>query len=218
MIERVVPAEVASAESFGDPPDASALAAESPIVARAVDKRRREFVTTRHCARIALGKLGMEPQPIMRGENGEPLWPARAVGSLTHTDGYRAAVTAWSLQVRSLGIDAEPHDALPEGVLDHVSLPAERHVLAARDPDLHWDRILFCAKEATYKTWNPLTHRWLGFEDAHITFEQVGNAYGTFHSELLVDGRTDDGGAPLTAFDGQWLVADGYILTAICLR
>ena len=37
---------------------------------------------------------------------------------------------------------------------------------------LHWDRILFCAKEATYKAWFPLTQRWLGFEDAHITFDR----------------------------------------------
>ena len=49
--------------------------------------------------------------------------------------------------------------------------------------DLHWDRILFCAKEATYKAWFPLTHRWLGFEDAHITFTVDGSgAAGAFSS------------------------------------
>ena len=48
---------------------------------------------------------------------------------------------------------------------------------------LHWDRILFCAKEATYKAWFPLTQRWLGFEDAHITFDvDDGGAAGGFES------------------------------------
>lgn len=71
-----------------------------------------------------------------------------------------------------LGIDAEPHAPLPDGVLDHTSIEAEREVLATRDTELHWDRLLFCAKEATYKAWFPITQRWLGFEDAHITFER----------------------------------------------
>ena len=77
-----------------------------------------------------------------------------------------------SAAVRSVGIDAEPHDVLPNGVLDAISLPAERTEMPSTLPaGLHWDRILFCAKEATYKAWFPLTQRWLGFEDAHITFD-----------------------------------------------
>ena len=84
---------------------------------------------------------------------------------------------------------------------------------------LHLDRLLFCAKEATYKAWFPLTLRWLGFEEAHITFEidsrTADSGSGTFHSALLVPGATEDGGAPLVSFDGRWQIADGLILTAI---
>jgi 4'-phosphopantetheinyl transferase EntD len=200
MIEKLFPPGVAVAESFGEMADAEPMAAEAGLVARAVDKRRREFVTTRNCAREALSKLGMEPVAILRGDNGEPLWPRQIVGSL---------------QVRSLGIDAEPHEPLPEGVLDHVSIEPEREVLTSRNSAVHWDRLLFCAKEATYKAWFPLAKRWLGFEDAHITFEQTGEGTGTFRSELLVDGATVDGGQPLLGFDGRWLVQDGLIVTAI---
>ena len=60
---------------------------------------------------------------------------------------------------------------LPDGVLNAVSLPIERYEIGGLPGGLHWDRILFCAKEATYKAWFPLTQRWLGFEDAHITFD-----------------------------------------------
>ena len=80
-----------------------------------------------------------------------------------------------------MGIDAEPHDVLPNGVLG-CHQPARRtRELDALPAGLHWDRILFCAKEATYKAWFPITHRWLGFEDAHITFDvdDSGTA-GTF--------------------------------------
>ncbi len=217
MIDEVLPRGVVAAEAFGDDGDSSLLPGEESLVARAVDKRRNEFTTARSLARRALGELGEEPVPILRGEKGQPLWPRGVVGSLTHCDGYRAAVVAYKLQQRSLGIDAEPHGPLPEGVLDHVSLPAEREVLATRPDGVHWDRLLFCAKEATYKTWFPLTERWLGFEDAHITFTATGADSGTFRSEILVDGSAIDGGPPLSAFDGRWRIHRGLVVTTISL-
>ncbi|MFD4180705.1 4'-phosphopantetheinyl transferase Npt [Rhodococcus sp. NPDC058514] len=222
MIEKILPSGVAYAELFEDPPGLVPHPQEEALVARAVDKRRREFTSARHCARVAMGKLGMEPAPILKGERGVPLFPRGVVGSLTHCDGYRGAVLGYSMQVRSVGIDAEPHGPLPDGVLDAVSLPEERTAIAASDEGaVHWDRLLFCAKEATYKAWFPLTGRWLGFEDAHITFTladaAAGAASGTFHSKLLVPGETVSG-PPLASFDGRWMVADGLAITAITVQ
>ncbi|MGN2636971.1 4'-phosphopantetheinyl transferase Npt [Nocardia takedensis] len=218
MIENILPNGVASAELLAYPDDLTAHPAEEHLIAKAVEKRRRDFIGARHCARQALEQLGETPVAIGKGERGMPLWPRGVVGSLTHCDGYRAAALAHKLRFRSVGIDAEPHDALPEGVLDSVSLPAEREWLAGLDTGLHLDRLLFCAKEATYKAWFPLTLRWLGFEEAHITFtveETADGGSGTFHSELLVPGQTTDGGTPLTEFDGRWQIGGGLILTAI---
>lgn len=220
LIARIVPDGVAAAELFADPPGLRPHPQEEHLVARAVDKRRREFAGARHCARQAMRTLGVDPAPVLRGEKGDPIWPRGLVGSLTHCDGYRGAVLGYALQIRSLGIDAEPHDVLPDGVLPAVSLDVEREWLASAGDDLHWDRLLFCAKEATYKAWFPLTKRWLGFEDAHITFERDTTAdavTGTFHSRLLVPGDTLDGDV-LTGFDGRWLIADGLVLTAITVR
>ncbi len=219
MIESILPNGVVAAELFEDPPGLTPHPLEAPLVAKAVDKRKREFTSARHCARLAMGKLGVDPAPIMRGASGAPQWPKGLVGSLTHCDGYRGAVLGYSMQVRSVGIDAEPHGPLPDGVLEAVSLPAEREWLSGAGNDMHWDRLLFCAKEATYKAWEPLTGRWLGFEDAHITFEFTGSGdavSGTFHSELLVPGNTHSGSV-LESFDGQWLVSEGLIVTAIAV-
>ncbi|WP_430332094.1 4'-phosphopantetheinyl transferase Npt [Rhodococcus sp. ACT016] len=222
MIERILPTGVASAELFEDPPGLQPHPQEESLIARAVEKRRREFIGARHCARVAMADLGVEPGPILRGDKGSPVWPRGVVGSLTHCDGYRAAVLGYAMQVRSLGIDAEPNGPLPDGVLDAVSLPEERAWLAAVEPSpVHRDRLLFCAKETTYKAWFPLTGRWLGFEDAHITFddgvETDDGIIGSFHSRLLVPGDTTDGGAPLASFDGRWIVSDGLIVTAISM-
>ena len=217
LLPGVLPDLVASAELYDDPPDLAPLPDEEPLVARSVAKRRNEFVTVRHCARKALGELGLPPVPILKGDKGEPCWPDGVVGSLTHCEGFRGAVVGRRSEVRSVGIDAEPHDVLPKGVLAAISLPVERAELAGLPDGLHWDRILFCAKEATYKAWFPLTHRWLGFEDAHVTFTVDGSgAAGTFSSEILIDPAAESG-PPLTALAGRWSVRDGLALTAIVM-
>lgn len=207
---------LAWAERHDDPPGLVPLPEEEPLVARSVAKRRNEFVTVRYCARLALEELGQPPVPILKGEKGEPCWPGGIVGSLTHCAGFRGAVVGRDAGIRSVGIDAEPHDVLPDGVLNAVSLPAERAELAALPDDRHWDRILFCAKEATYKVWFPLTRRWLGFEDAHITFTLTDETSGVFVSRILIDPAALSG-PPLTELRGRWSVSGGLVLTAIVL-
>jgi 4'-phosphopantetheinyl transferase EntD len=214
MIEKVFPVQVVCAEAFGDPPDAVLFPEEEALLARAVEKRRREFTTARHCARRALADLGTPPVPILRGERGAPQWPPGIAGSITHCAGYRAAAVARTRDVISIGLDAEPADFLPDGVLDVISLADERdrqQELAAAMPGTYWDRLLFCAKESVYKAWFPLTRRWLGFEDADITINPLD---GTFEARILVP-VPEVGGVPLTGFTGRWLAADGLLLTAI---
>ncbi|QUR67008.1 4'-phosphopantetheinyl transferase PptT [Mycobacterium spongiae] len=224
LLPGTVSDDLAHAELYSDPPGLTALPEEESLIARSVAKRRNEFITVRHCARAALGQLGVAPVPILKGDKGEPCWPDGVVGSLTHCTGYRGAVVGRGSVVRSVGIDAEPHDALPDGVLDAISLPAERSEMPRQIPaPLHWDRILFCAKEATYKAWFPLTKRWLGFEDAHITFEadnpgtsESGPSRGRFVSRILIDPSTPQG-PPLRRLTGRWSVERGLVLTAIVL-
>lgn len=224
LMRAVLPdlAELVYAEAYDDPPDLAPLPEEEPLVAKSVAKRRNEFVTVRHCARVALGgQLGFPPVPILKGDKGQPCWPDGVVGSLTHTQGYRGgAVVGRSSAVRSVGIDAEPHGVLPDGgVLNAISLPVERHEIGALSGGLNWDRILFCAKEATYKAWFPLTERWLGgFEDAHITFDvDASGVTGTFVSRILIDPPAARVGPPLNELAGRWSVGGGLVLTAIVL-
>lgn len=221
MIEKILPDAVASAEAFEDPPRAVLYPGEAELISRAVDKRRREFRTVRHCARQALGQLGLPPVAVLRGQHGEPLWPPGVVGSMTHCTGYRAAAVARSCEIYALGIDAEPNAPLPAGVLDMIALVSERQQLsqlAATDRTTCWDRLLFCAKEAIYKAWFPLAYRWLGFEDAAvtITLDTTDPPQGTFVAHLLVPGATGTG-HPLTQLDGHWLRSDELVITATTL-
>jgi 4'-phosphopantetheinyl transferase EntD len=216
VIAELLPPTAVAVETFADAGEPALFAEERELVGRAVAKRRREFATGRECAHRALERLGLPAAPVPSGERGEPLWPAGVVGSITHCDGYRACAVARAAELLTIGIDAEPHGPLPDGLLGTVASAAERRTLAelaAAAPAIHWDRLLFSAKEAVYKAWYPLAQRWLGFEDAELTIDPRRRS---FEARLLVPGPVV-AGAELRGFRGRWAVGDGLLGTAIAV-
>jgi 4'-phosphopantetheinyl transferase EntD len=214
VLAELLPPAVVAVEAYDDVAPVELFPEELAVIARSVDKRRREFTTVRGCAREALARLGFDPLPILPGERGAPRWPAGIVGSMTHCEGYRACALALGRDVRTVGVDAEPDAPLPEGVLDAIALTDELAMLRdleARAPGVHWDRLLFSAKEAVYKAWFPLAGKWLDFSEARIAIDP---AAGTFEATLLVPGpETPEG--PLAGFSGRWLGRRGLLLASI---
>ena len=216
MLDEIVPPAVIAVEAFDDPPDAQLYPQEEALLRKAVTSRRLEFGTARWCARRALAKLGLPAAPILPGRRGAPIWPDGVAGSITHCLGYRAAALAHSTDIAAIGIDAEPDGPLPDGVRNWIASPEELPALAelmAAAPGTSWDKLLFSAKESTYKAWFPLAQRWLGFTDASIC---INPADGTFTARLLVDGPVL-AGRQLTEFHGRWLVRNGLVVTAIAV-
>lgn len=213
MISSVLPDAVVTAVARDDDLSLLLHPDEEAAVAAAVASRRAEFTTARACAHEALRALGAPVGPVPVGEKRAPVWPDGVVGSITHCAGFRAAAVAWRDRIRTVGIDAEIHDALPDGVLDVVSDAGERAVLDGLPDGVHWDRVLFSAKESVYKAWYPTAHCWLGFDDAELT----PHPDGTFDARLRVDGPTIDR-VVLRRFAGRWAVRDGLVLTAVVLH
>lgn len=230
MIEELLPESVVAVEAFGEEGvreygHAPLYPQEEALVARSVAKRRHEFTVVRACARRAMEKLGVPAQPVLPGERGAPQWPDGLTGSMTHCDDYCAAALVRAADLASLGIDAEPHAPLPEGVLSAVALPAEIErldSLAEARPGVHWDRLLFSAKESVYKAWFPLTRKWLDFSEADIDFTTATSGpaespHGVFRARLLVPGPVV-GGHRLGHFDGRWTVRQGLVATAVTVH
>jgi 4'-phosphopantetheinyl transferase EntD len=90
---------------------------------------------------------------------------------------------------------------------------ADLRALRETAPSIHWDRLLFSAKEAVYKAWFPLARRRLGVKDSVLAIDP---RQGTFTARLLVAGPAV-AGAELTSLSGRWLVEDGLVLTAIAV-
>ncbi|MET8682215.1 4'-phosphopantetheinyl transferase superfamily protein [Streptomyces sp. NPDC004647] len=216
MIRGVLPAEVAAEAAYDDgrEPGEELFPQEKALIANAVPQRQREFTTVRFLARRALRRLGQPPVPLLPNQRGAPQWPEGIVGSMTHCDGYRAAVVARSEATAALGIDAEPDAQLPEGVLDAIALPYERARIAsltARHPGVSWDRLVFSAKESVFKVWYPLTGRELDFSEAEIDIAPVER---TFQARLLVPGPFVRD-RRIGEFQGRWIAERGLVATAI---
>jgi 4'-phosphopantetheinyl transferase EntD len=217
VIEELLPAEVVAVETREELLEIELFPAERAALGQAVEKRRREFITARACARAALARLGLPPSPIATGERGQPLWPAGVLGSITHCAGYRACALARAGELAGLGIDAEPNEPLPAGVLGEIARAEERPRLAqltASEPAVSWERLLFSAKEAVYKVWFPIAECWLGFEDATLTFDL---AAGAFQARLLKPWPGAGAQLPLT-IEGRWAAREGLLLTAIAFQ
>ncbi|MEV7629543.1 4'-phosphopantetheinyl transferase superfamily protein [Actinoplanes sp. NPDC089786] len=215
MIKALLPPAVVAVEAFDDVPGEAPFPGEEDLIARAVEARRREFITARRCARTALRAFGYPDAPILSGPRREPRWPAGIAGSITHCAGYRAAAVARAADVDLLGIDAEPNAPLPEGVAGSITVPGEPAMidrLAGSHPGPHWGRLLFSAKESVYKAWFPVTRRWLGFEQARLAIDPDA---GTFTATLLVDGARIDGNPPLSLLHGRFAVTHDLILTVV---
>lgn len=217
MIEELVPAGVVHAEAFGDLGEARLFPEEEAVVAGTGPERRGEFATARRLAHDALARLGVPPAPLLPGPHGAPLWPAGVVGSITHCAGYRAVVVAERAAVVTLGVDAEPDEPLPAGVLRRIATPGERDRtlrLLEERPGPRWDRLLFSAKESVFKAWYSLTGRGLRFQDAVVALAEDG---GRFGARLPAPGPESAGARRPAAFRGRWMSRHGLLVTAVVL-
>ncbi|HEY0466953.1 MAG TPA: 4'-phosphopantetheinyl transferase superfamily protein [Polyangiaceae bacterium] len=209
MFERMLP------EGFivecGDPRCAQVtlLDTERSLIEGSIEKRRREFSMGRHCARLALARLGVAEIAILAGTKREPVWPSGIVGSITHTDGFCAAAVGPASRFLGVGIDVELAEPLDRQTAIAVASDSEANRLSALDPGLA-ARLVFSAKESFYKCQFYHTRHWLDFFDVVIELEEQGE----FSASLLVDALPLCRGLSIR---GRWAVREGLLFTAIWL-
>jgi len=140
---------------------------EQTAVARAVDKRRREFAAGRALARSLLQGLGVSRVAIPAGHDRAPRWPRGFVGSISHCDDLCVVVVAPASVVTSIGVDIEPVGPLSPDVSALVVTDAERRMLSMLDGlnAAVSERIVFSAKESVHKCIYPLVGVTLEFTD-----------------------------------------------------
>ena len=158
------------------------LPAEALYVGRAVPKRVREFAAGRLCARRALAEFGIVDVPIGVADDRQPIWPDSFVGSITHTEGYGAAVVAERRRIRALGLDSEIVGQVKAPLWATICTTSEIAWLRSLPPSEQAAAatVIFSAKEAFYKCQYPLTRERLNFLDAVVEAVTQPASMGTF--------------------------------------
>ena len=188
--------------------DASFLSlAERTYLENVSQNRKREFIAGRFCAHEAMMLASMPPENIHIGGKGEPIWPSNVVGSITHSHGYAAAAVARKSDIMSVGLDAEIDEPLSSKALQRISNHQEEEWAKTVGGALvqHPGKVLFSAKEATYKAWYPITQEWLGFKEVLINFHDQGNTF-TVHIQK---------NRPIREMHGKYTIRKDVIVTAI---
>jgi enterobactin synthetase component D len=135
-------------------------------------KRLREFLAGRWCAKQALQCLGADSTHVAMAEDRAPVWPRGVVGSITHTGAFAAAAVAWAADIAALGIDSEQIiDPAAACDIADVCMVDEATLFRAADGRSFCEfcTFVFSAKEAVFKCLFPLTRKFLEFSDVRIT-------------------------------------------------
>jgi len=167
---------------------------EERLVAGAAQKRRRDFALGRACAHAALAQAGCDMGPIGRAPDGAPIWPAGLVGSITHTQGYAAALVARAADFAGLGVDTERLGGVTPDLWPRLFTAGEQDYLAQQPDPGRAATIMFTVKEACHKAGG---QRVLRFHDFQVTLSGDGFVAHRQGQE----------------FQGRFAVDEGLVLT-----
>ncbi|MFW3459426.1 4'-phosphopantetheinyl transferase family protein [Streptomyces microflavus] len=156
----------------------------------------------------------MDPAPLVPGPWAHPAG-LRGSGSLTHCRNYRAAAVALTKDFAALGIDAEPQEPLSRFMAERIVTNVEASWLGQDFPPavgLPLDRLLFCAKEASYKAFSPWTGTRFGFRDFTVRLRPDG----TFLAVPPTPEPPTSSPGP-AGFTGRWAARSGLLLSIVAL-
>ncbi len=140
-------------------------------LARAVPKRRAEYLAGRVLARQLLEPLGFADFTLARGEDRAPQWPPGIAGALSHNSDTALCAVHRESGLGGVGLDVETllSDVRAEELWGAIVSPAERETLLREA--LPFNELLtltFSAKESLFKALYSQVRCYFDFLDAHM--------------------------------------------------
>lgn len=140
-------------------------------LARAVPKRRAEYLAGRFLARQLLAPLGFADFTLARGEDRAPQWPPGIAGALSHNSDTALCAVHRERGLGGVGLDVETllSDVRAEELWGAIVSAAEREALLREA--LPFNELLtltFSAKESLFKALYPQVRCYFDFLDARM--------------------------------------------------
>jgi 4'-phosphopantetheinyl transferase EntD len=214
VLQRLAGPDVAVAVHNATAPSEPLWAKERSAMARALPARLAEFTAGRAAARSAMQVLGLPKAAIPQGPDRAPQWPPGVMGSISHTDGICLALVGRAGAVAAIGVDLELNDPLPPDLWPQVCTGPELDALHSV-PDMVpalVARLIFSAKECSYKCIYPQIRTVLGFDAMHI---RVKIEDSSFSATL---NQTAGAFEPGMTWQGRYGQVGGLLVTVMVLR
>ncbi|CAI0725363.1 phosphopantetheinyltransferase component of enterobactin synthase multienzyme complex [Serratia proteamaculans] len=155
-------------------------------LARAVPKRRAEYLAGRYLARELLTSLGFVDFTLLRGEDRAPLWPPGIAGALSHNADTALCAVHRETGLGGVGLDVETliPVARAEDLWRAIVSEAECEQLRAQPQAFNQLlTLVFSAKESLFKALYPQVRSYFDFLDARLV--ALNPQQQTFELELL---------------------------------
>jgi len=213
VIEHTCPEDVSLFSARKIPEEFELLPAEQQATKNFAQKRMLDFRRGRYCARMALSRFGRENEAIPVGASRGPVWPSGIIGSISHCDGTSVAAVYAGDALLGIGIDLESLQVLEPAMVDQVCGPEERQWLACHHSDRQLSTVVFCIKEAIYKSVWPHLRRFIEFRDVSV-IPKLGE--NTFVAKSASSSLSRD---LIAGVSGSWTISSGRVFAyAACAR
>ena len=186
---------------------------ERVSIQNAVAKRQREFGAGRSCARKAMARLGIKDSPLLKGPDGQPVWPAGIVGAISHSNVWCGAAVARKEDIRGIGLDIETIDRVRMHIAKKVLTPLEMEWVKPSGEEAQMRlALLFSAKETVFKCVAPVYGKRFGFYDMVITHATEEQSF-----EVKLDDKISAEVLNCSTLIGQYLMHAGDVCTGMVL-
>jgi 4'-phosphopantetheinyl transferase EntD len=153
---------------------------EQRVLLRFCEKRRVEFTAGRAIAKYLLEQIGIYDFPILRGRSGDPIWPQGVTGSISHCDDSCFVAIADTKYYKSIGVDIESIEDIPENIIDYVCTCDEINWICSMQclkKAYPLAKMIFSAKESSFKCIFPLVNKFIEFTEVEIDMSIYDNAF-----------------------------------------
>ncbi|MEE4407287.1 MULTISPECIES: 4'-phosphopantetheinyl transferase family protein [unclassified Serratia (in: enterobacteria)] len=155
-------------------------------LARAVPKRRAEYLAGRYLARALLAPLGFADFTLQRGEDRAPQWPQGIAGALSHNADTALCAVHRESGLGGVGLDVETLIPAERAEELWTAIVGEEECATLRQRPQAFNQLLtlaFSAKESLFKTLYPQVRCYFDFLDARMV--AIDTQQQTFELQLL---------------------------------
>lgn len=188
------------------------LLPEEQIFARDLSfTQKSSFIAGRIAAHKAIQQSRSHPFPILKSDNGAPVWPNGFCGSIAHTDSIAVAAVGKSSEYLSVGVDIEliSRKVNVERIQRMFSDEEQEWVNKSNNPGLQ-TLILLSAREAAFKALSPLIPELTGIRSIQLRPDSNRQLlYAAIDSELAKAHSLQN----QTAFPVYYSITDKNVLS-----